>query len=175
MVRRRASRGFTLLEIVISMAVFGIFLMIAFTLTSEMRDWEKRMPVNFMKHPQVLNVMTRLRRDVLDLQVPLTGPIYLNEHDGYENGKQVLIIRTQLPTGLQTVVWDFREAGTVKRIPYNVGVKGDPWIARGMPEGFELVFDLAEFPNRPYGVRVIAKDSNGKIAIDQIFQPRTYK
>ena len=175
MVKRRAARGFTLLEIVISMAVFGVFLIIAFTLTSEMRDWEKRMPVNFMKHPQVLNVLTRLRRDVLDLQVAPGGKIYIEEHDGYKNGPQVLIIETLMPTGVQKIVWDFREPGIVKRIAYNVGNASEPWIARGMPEGFDVNVKAAEFPGRPYGVRIVVTDSNGKIGIDQIFQPRTYR
>jgi prepilin-type N-terminal cleavage/methylation domain-containing protein len=173
-VRRRSLRGFTLLEIVISMAVFGVFLMIAFTLTSEMRGWESRMPVNFMKHPQVMSVMTRLRRDVLDLQVPPSGNIYIEEHDGYVNGKQVLIIETLLPTGVQKIVWDFREPGTAKRIAYNVGNASDPWIARGLPEGFDVDVKSKKFPGRPYAVRIVVTDGNGKIAIDQILQPRTH-
>ncbi|HEU4887875.1 MAG TPA: prepilin-type N-terminal cleavage/methylation domain-containing protein [Thermoanaerobaculia bacterium] len=171
----RRQRGFTLLEVAVAMSVFGIFLIVAFTLTSEMRSWEKKLPVNFMRHPQIISVIARMRRDVLDVQVPPNGKIYLASHDGYSNGPKTLIIQTVLPSGLQTVVWDFTEAGVAKRISYNVGVKTQ-WVARGVPSDFTagLEIDAVEFEGRPYGVRIKAKDSNGQLAIDQILQPRTH-
>jgi prepilin-type N-terminal cleavage/methylation domain-containing protein len=167
----RRQRGFTLLEVAVAMSIFGIFLVVALTLTSEMRGWEKKLPVNYMRHPQVISVIARIRRDVLDVQVPANGKIYLDTHDGYTNGPQTLIIQTVLPTGLQTIVWDFTELGVAKRISYNVGVKTQ-WVARGMPGSFKI--GLVEFRNRPYGVRIRAEDSNGQLAIDQILQPRTH-
>lgn len=173
---RRRERGFSLLEVAISLAVFGIFLAIVFTLTSEMRDWEKRLPINFMKNPQVMSVLARIRRDVLDVQVPPNGTIYLDEWDGYKNGPKILIIETLLPTGLQKIVWDFTEPTVVKRIAYNVGVP-TTWVAHGLPPEFTsgVELDAVKFESRVYGVRLIAKDSNGKIAIDQILQPRAHK
>ena len=176
MVRRRA-RGFTLLEVVVSMSIFGVFLLIAFTLTSEMRGWEKRLPVNFMRHPQIISVVARMRRDVLDVHLPPNKKIYLKEWKGYENGPKTLIIQTNLPTGLQTIVWDLSEAGVAKRIAWNVGVVASEWTARGLPEEFSSGVDVeaVEFPGRPYGVRLIAKDVHGKTAIDQIMQPRAYR
>jgi prepilin-type N-terminal cleavage/methylation domain-containing protein len=169
--RHPRPRGFTLLEVAVAMSIFGVFLIVALTLTSEMGGWEKKLPVNFMRHPQVISVIARMRRDVLDVQVPPNGNIYLKEHDGYVNGSQTLIIQTVLPTGLQTVVWDFTEPGVAKRISYNVGVKSQ-WVARGMPGSFEI--GSVEFRGRPYGVRLLAEDSNGQLAIDQILQPRTH-
>jgi len=62
----KRQRGFTLMELVVTMAIFGVFLMIVGTLTLEMRGQEKRYPVNFMQHPQVVAVLSRMRRDVLD-------------------------------------------------------------------------------------------------------------
>lgn len=170
----RRQRGFTLLEVAVAMAVFGIFLVIAFTLTSEMRGYEKKLPVNFMRNPQIISVIARMRRDVLDV-LPFNGKIYLPEHDGYTNGPKTLILQTVLPSGLQIVVWDLTEPGVAKRISYNVGVKSQ-WIARGLPPDFSAnaVIDAVEFSGRPYGVRIKAKDSNGQLAIDQILQPRTH-
>jgi prepilin-type N-terminal cleavage/methylation domain-containing protein len=174
-VRRRRERGFTLLEVAVSLAIFAVFLTIVFTLTDEMRGWEKRLPINFMKNPQVMSVLARMRRDVLDVHVPPNGKIYLVEYKEHKNGPKTLIIETLLPTGLQTIVWDFTEPGVVKRIAYNVGVPS-AWVARGLPPEFTsgVDIDAVEFPGRVFGVRLIAKDSNGKIAIDQILQPRAH-
>ena len=174
---RRRARGFTLLEVIVAMTVFGIFLIIVFILTAEMRGWEKKLPVNFMKHPQMIAVIARMRRDVLDVQVPPNGKIYLPSYKEYTNGPQTLILETILPSGLQTIIWDFSEPGVVKRIAYNVGAEASTWTARGMPEEFSagVGIEAVEFPNRPYGVRLVAKDSDGQISIDQILQPRTHQ
>ncbi len=158
------------------MAIFGVFLVVAFTLTSEMRAYEKKLPVNFMRNPQIISVIARMRRDVLDV-LPFNERIYLDSHDGYENGPKTLIMQTVLPNGsLQVVVWDLTEPGVAKRISYNVGAKTQ-WIARGLPPEFtaDAKIDAIKFPGRPYGVRIKAKDPNGRLAIDQILQPRTYR
>jgi hypothetical protein len=164
------------LEVVVAMAIFGVFLVVAFTLTSEMRAYEKKLPVNFMRNPQIISVIARMRRDVLDV-LPFNERIYLDSHDGYENGPKTLIMQTVLPNGsLQVVVWDLTEPGVAKRISYNVGAKTQ-WIARGLPPEFtaDAKIDAIKFPGRPYGVRIKAKDPNGRLAIDQILQPRTYR
>lgn len=171
----KRQRGFTLLEVAVAMAVFGIFLVVAFTLTSEMRSYEKKLPVNFMRHPQIISVIARMRRDVLDV-LPFNNKIYLLNHDGYVNGPKTLILQTVMPNGgLQVIVWDLTEPGVAKRISYNVGEKSI-WTARGLPPEFtaDAEFDAVEFPERPYGVRIKAKDKNGNLAIDQILQPRTH-
>ncbi|MDP9190719.1 MAG: hypothetical protein M3P06_03345 [Acidobacteriota bacterium] len=160
------------------MTIFAIFLAIAFTLTAEMRKWEKRLPVNFMRHPQIISVIARMRRDVLDAQLPPApkDTIYLDDHDGFVNGEKILILQTQLPEGLQIVVWDLSQVGVVRRISYNVGAKS-AWVARGIPPEFSVgvKLDSVKFDDRLYAVRLIAKDSNGRTAIDQILQPRAYE
>ncbi len=171
----RRSRGFTLLEVVVAMAIFGMFLVVAFSLTSDMRKWEKRLPVNFMRHPQVMSVIARMRRDVLDIQVHGKAPVYLNSHDGYTMGPKTLILQTILEDGLHVIVWDFSEPGVARRVAYDVGEKTQ-WIARGLPPEFSagVGVDDVKFENRVYGVRLKAKDSNGQLAIDQILQPRAH-
>lgn len=157
------------------MTIFGIFLAIAFGLTAEMRRYEKRLPVNFMRHPQIISVIARMRRDVQDVNIASNQPIYV-EHDGYVNGPKTLVIQSGLETGTQIVVWDFSEPGVVRRIAYNVGVKSE-WVARGVPPEFSVgtKVEAVKFAGRPYGVRLIARDTNGRIAIDQILQPRAYE
>jgi prepilin-type N-terminal cleavage/methylation domain-containing protein len=172
----KRQRGFTLLEVAVAMAVFGIFLVVALTLTSEMRSYEKKLPVNFMRHPQIISVIARMRRDVLDV-LPFDGKIYLHSHDTYTNGPKTLILQRVLPSGgLQVVVWDLTESGIAKRISYSAAGEKSVWTARGLPPEFtaDVEVDPVEFPDRPFGVRIKAKDSNGRLAIDQILQPRTH-
>ena len=101
---------------------------------------------------------------------------YKDSHGGYTQGKQTLILETIQPNGgVRTIVWDFRTRGEVKRIDYNVG-NSTEWVARGLPEDFEsLKIDAVLIPGRPYAVRVRARDNRGRLAIDQILQPRAHE
>jgi hypothetical protein len=161
---------------VVSMSIFGTFLVVAFSLLAEMRMWEKRLPVNFMRHPQIINVIERMRRDVQDIEMKAGQPIYIDKFQGYEMGPKTLIIQTGLETGVQTVIWDFSEATVARRISYNVGVKSE-WVARGIPSEFseDVLIGSVKFAGRPYGVRLRTKDDDGRITIDQILQPRAYE
>ena len=55
-----------MIEVVVTLAIFGTFLAIIVVLTAEMRKNEQRHPINYMAHPEVSAVMARLRKDVLD-------------------------------------------------------------------------------------------------------------
>jgi prepilin-type N-terminal cleavage/methylation domain-containing protein len=166
-------RGFTLMELVVTMTIFGVFLMIVTTLTLEMRGQEKRYPVNFMQHPQIIAVLTRLRRDVEDGFG--SNPYPDNAGQGkYLQSPKVLIVQTIVGGGAQTVVWDFSTGGEVHRISYNVGVPTE-WVARGLPPEFAANIDAVETPGHPYGVRITALDKNKRMAIDQYLQPRAHE
>ncbi|MGZ5493759.1 MAG: type II secretion system protein [Thermoanaerobaculia bacterium] len=170
-------RGFTLLEVVMTVAIFGLFLMMLVTLTAEMRGQEKRYPINFMKHPQVIAVLSRLRHDVIDAWKTDTYPDQyppLPTAALYKQSKKTLLINTLVGGGKQTVVWDFSKSGEVHRISYNVGI-GTEWVARGLPPDFDADLDAVEVPGRPFGVRFIANDAKGQRAIDQYYQPRTHQ
>jgi hypothetical protein len=171
-------RGYTLLEIMVLMAVFGVFLMIFFGLTAEMRGWEKRLPINFMKHPQVMSMMARLRRDVIDAYVPIGAKEpYLKKLGKFESSDKVLIFDTLQTDGTaESVVWDFREPGVVYRHAYVKEFKTSTWTARGLPRDFAVDVDAVKImTGRPWGVRIMAKDEKGRLAIDQILQPRTHR
>jgi len=171
MVKRRVA-GYTLLEVVVAMAVFGMFLMILGLLTVEMRSQEKRLPVNFMRHPQIIVVISKLRRDVQDAFGDEPYPESIGEYT--QSPKTLIVQSLQQTGGVQTIVWDFRNAGEVKRRAFNVGVSTD-WTARGMPPEFSLDVDAVGIPGRPWGVRITARDGKGRIAIDQILQPRVHQ
>ena len=178
MVKKRVERGrgFTLLELIVAMSVFGVFLVVFFVLTAEMRSWEKRLPVNFMRNPQVVGVIARMRRDVQDMRIANDMNPYIEAHDGHEMSDTTLIFEAQQPNGgKQQIVWDFSEHGVAKRISYNVGMKTE-WAARGLPKEIAFTIGAVELPSkRPYGVRLMAKDNDGRLAIDQVLQPRAHQ
>jgi prepilin-type N-terminal cleavage/methylation domain-containing protein len=171
-VRRRLA-GYTLLEVVVAMAVFGIFLLILGVLTVEMRSQEKRLPVNFLRHPQIITVIAKMRRDVVDAFGSDPYPETFRE---YTQTPKTLIVQTMVGSGVQTIIWDFREEGVVRRSAWNVGVATE-WVARGVPSDFSnsIEVDAVGIPGRPWGVRIKARDGKGRIAIDQILQPRAHQ
>ncbi len=167
MVKRRTG-GFTLAEVLVSMSIFMVVLLIMFTLTREMRNYDKKMPVNMMRHPQTNAVLSRLRKDVL---CGLSSTPFKDSFQEYSSD-DVLIVETLNDSAyVRTIVWDFRVAGQAIRREYNVGELSSEWIARGVPRIVANV-DLEE---NPQSVRVQAKDDSGKLAIDQTYTPRTHK
>jgi len=176
---RRAERGFTLIEAVYVLAVFGTFLWMLTVMTEELRRQELRYPIDFMQHPQITAVMSRLRRDVIDASLwldPDSGlktPMYPSGIATYTQTPKTLIVYTIMGTGFgQTVVWDFSKKGEARRIAYSTGMVVSDWKAGGVPQ-FKI--DTWVIPNRPFAVRVQARDKKGNLAIDQIFQPRTHE
>lgn len=167
---RRTQRGYSLIEITVAMAIFSTFLAILFILTSEMRKYEQRLPINYTRHPQLSAVVTRLRRDVLDAHG--RSP-YRNAYEGYAASHKVLILETVQRDGVHTVVWDFGQPGEVHRIDWKVGYKTE-WVARGVPKDFDSIQiePLKTGSDAAWATRVIATDSEGHIVIDQILQPR---
>ncbi len=162
--------GFTLVEIVVVLAIFGAFLWIVVVLTSDMRTWQKKMPVNFMTHPQISAVVSRLRRDVQNA----TRPYYLEGYgENWRMSESTLIVYALQDRGTaETVVWDFSKEGEVTRRAFNdIAGQTTSWTARGTP-----TFRITDFPipDHPDSVRIQATDKDGKLAIDQIIQPRAH-
>lgn len=174
MVTRR-QRGFSIIEMLVSLAVIGGIVIIFAIITAEMRDQQKRMPVNFMKHPQISAVLARMRRDVLDAHG--SNPYEPERTYGYEQTPKTLIVESVQPNGgVQTIVWDFTESGIVRRRAFNVGVETQ-WIARGLPANFSAeIGAVKDIPgDGPVAVRITAEDEEGRIAIDQILKPRAHE
>lgn len=170
MVRRRGSRGFTLLEVSVTLAIFGIFIYIITVLTAEMRAHEKQLPINFLAHPEVNAVMARLRRDVLDTKY------YPLELAGYSQTPQTLILATIRNDGtIESVIYDFRTKGEVHRRSFLGTQQQTDWVARGVPAFIYTAYDHGD----QTGVRIIAFDDSDKkkgpqLAIDEIFIPRPH-
>lgn len=164
MVRRQ--RGFTLMEMVVTLAIFGAFLLIIVSLTLEMRKNETKYPVNFMVHPEVSSVIARLRKDVFDTKY------YPAEFKGYSQSASTLILYTLRTSGFgETVIYDFGTKGEVHRKAYNATDLVSDWTARGVP-----TFQIADYQltTGQDAVRIKAYDDQGKLAIDEIFLPRAH-
>jgi prepilin-type N-terminal cleavage/methylation domain-containing protein len=162
----RREHGYTLLEIVVTLAVFGIFLFIIVALTADMRANEKRYPVNYMAHPEASAVMARLRKDIFDTKW------YPHDHQGYEQGPQTLLLYTLDQTGFgKTVVYDFRTRGEVHRKEFNATLLINEWVAHGVPDFHFTDFRL---DSGQIGARITATDEQNRLAIDEIFFPRPH-
>ena len=165
MVRRR-QRGFSLMEMVVAMAIFGLFIAILGTLTYEMYFVQKKWPVNYMSHPEVGGVVARVRRDVLD------SLYYPTEFEGYTQTNQTLIVYVVGQDGFaKTIVYDFRGGSNVKRLEYKSKQLESTWVAHAMPTFRVGAYTLDTGQD---AVRLTAKDPEGKVAIDQIFVPRAH-
>jgi prepilin-type N-terminal cleavage/methylation domain-containing protein len=162
----RRERGYTLLEVVVTLAVFGTFLFIIVVLTADMRANEKRYPINYMAHPEASAVMARLRRDIFDTKY------YPENFQGYEQTPQTLLLYTLDQTGFgKTVIYDFRTHGEVHRKEFNATLLNNEWVAHGVPAFHFTDFKLE---GGQVGARITATDEQNRLAIDEIFFPRPH-
>jgi prepilin-type N-terminal cleavage/methylation domain-containing protein len=165
-VSRVRARGFTLMEVVVTTAIFGVFLFIIVTLTAEMRRNEKKWPINFFAHPEVGSVLARMRRDIVD------STLLPDNFETYSQSPMTLITYTINQDGTaETVVWDFSKPGEVHRKAFTATLLSSEWMARDVPV---FLCSSEELPSGQQGVRIRAIDKEGKLAIDEIFVPRPH-
>jgi hypothetical protein len=155
-----------MLEIVITMALFGVFLFMLVTLTSEMRRNEKKWPVNFFTHPEVGSVLARIRRDVYD------STARPDNFETFSASAMTLIVYTINNDGTaETVVWDFTTPGEAHRKAFKATLLSSEWMARGLP----LFTALPEpMPSGADAIRIRAIDKEKKLAIDELIVPRPH-
>jgi prepilin-type N-terminal cleavage/methylation domain-containing protein len=162
----RRQRGFSLMEVVVSMALFGVFLFIVVIMTAEMRRNEKKWPVNYFAHPEANSVLARMRRDISD------STAILDNYQTFTSSESTIIVYTinQDGTG-ETVVWDFSTPGEAHRKGFKANQLSSEWTARGLPK---FTAGTESLPSGREALRVRAVDKENRIAIDELFVPRPH-
>ncbi|HEY5611736.1 MAG TPA: prepilin-type N-terminal cleavage/methylation domain-containing protein [Thermoanaerobaculia bacterium] len=163
MVSRRA-RGFSLAELVFVLAIFGILLLIATSLQWEMMKFDNEMRIEWLKHPEAMAVVARVRKDILD------SSGYPEEIGDYEQTTATLILSSlNEDDEPETVVWDFREEGTARRLTFYGSDPTSEWITNATPN-YEI--SSFEMPDGSIAVRLIGYNDEGRLVVDQILNPR---
>ncbi|MGK2859264.1 MAG: type IV pilus modification PilV family protein [Thermoanaerobaculia bacterium] len=158
------SAGFSLVEMLVSLAVFGIFLVVLVGLQREFHRFDGEMRVALFSHPAPLSVLARLRRDVLDSRG------YPASEGEWAQSPSTLILDTVGDEGQPlVVVWDFSKPLIARRIELDKSQTVSAWEARAVP-AFRI--DSWEAPDGRTGVLVTAKDGEGNVVVDQIVTPR---
>lgn len=162
MVRRR-SRGFSLLELVVALAVFGGLILILTILQAEMMKHGSSARIRLMTHPEPASLLARLRTDVLDAQG------YRGSVDGFTQNETTLLLSMISPDAdPRSVVYDFGDDGMVHRYDYRAEERISEWTARGLPRFEVSSYDM---PDGQVAARIQAWD-NGRLVIDEILEPR---
>lgn len=171
--RAAAQRGFSLLEITVALAIFGTLILVLAIVTSDMMTWQHKLPIDYMANPSIGGVAARIRKDVVDAYA------YGGNAGKYtEQTPDTLILQTLDESGAShTVVWDLSKKHEAHRIVFTGGTQVSEWIAMAIP-----TIEFTSYPepsdppdlasSDPVATRIIAKDDEGRIAIDEIFYPR---
>ncbi|MFN2442667.1 MAG: prepilin-type N-terminal cleavage/methylation domain-containing protein [Thermoanaerobaculia bacterium] len=158
MVRPR-NRGMTIIELVVAMAVFSVFMVILALIAADFASLERGVRFRWFLHPDDAAVIARLRRDVLDS----TG--YPVDHAGELQSARYLIL--SVGPG-KVVTWKFTPTSAV-RSEWTGSAKQGEWTANATRD-----FSIGAWstPNDETAVRVSGRSSDGSLVIDQIFVPR---
>lgn len=156
--RPRSSRGMTLIELIVAMAIFSIFLVILGLITTEFRRFERDLRLRWFAHPEDLSVLVRLRRDVSDSRG------YPVSKGSFTQSPQTLLLDLGAAT---TAVWEFGD-GTVRRTEWKGESIQLEWSARATP-----TYEISSWtlPDGETAVRLTGRDAKGRIGVDQTFRP----
>lgn len=155
-----------MLEIIVALAVFGILMLVLAGLDREFLRFDREMRVQFFLHPEPMSVLARVRRDVLDSRG------YPASFQSWSQSPTQLLLYVEDPKTpkLMIVVYDFSEVGFARRLAFEGKEKVSDWRARGVPKFTIGSYDM---PRGGTAVRLKALDEKGRLAVDQIIQPRS--
>ena len=153
-------RGFSLIEMVVAMAILSVFVLIIVGLERGALGLVKEADPARVSLTDLDPVVARFGRDVLDADGywPNNRPL-----DEYEQSETTLILRLPADEDDDAVVWNFSDAGA-KRVTYANGQSTSEWTWRGAAE-----WKISSFEER--WVRLSA-NVEGKPLMDRIWRPR---
>lgn len=157
-------RGFSLVEITIAVAIFGILIVVLVSLEMQFVRFDRSTRLEFFTHPEPMAVAARLRKDILDSSgYPATFSTWS------QSPSTLILSEPREGAAADVVVYDFTEDGLAVRRQYRGGSEIDSWTARNVPKFRIDNFDL---PDGRTAVRLYGYDRNGSVSIDQIITPR---
>lgn len=160
MVRARRSEGWTLLEMIIVLAIFSVLLTMVTGLYIELIRVDADVRSELLEHPELPVLLERFGRDVLDSRR------YPNAIKEWSQTAEVLLVEREPGS---VVVWDFSQAGLARRIELEGGVERSLWTARGLPA---ITISAEEIVEDRMGLRMRLTSEGGDLIYDRIFQPR---
>ena len=161
---RRTVRGYSLVEMLAALAIFGIFLLVLVGLQGEFINYDREVRVALFTHPSPLSVLARVRRDVLDSRG------FPDSEGKWKQSPKTLLLDVVADDGSpRVVVWDFSEKTLARRIELAKGEQVAAWEARAVP-AYQI--RSWEAPDGRVGVLITAKDNEGNVAVEQIVTPR---
>lgn len=162
---KRSQRGFSMLEMVIVVAIFAVILVILTMLEGEMKRFDRSMRLQLLSHPEPTAVLARVRRDVLDSNG------YPSRLGSYEQTPQTLLLSGVNAAGApETIVYDFTKSATAVRLTFDGDRETSRWQANAVPQ---FTVTDAEMPDGGVAVRLQAI-SKGNLIVDAIIQPRSH-
>ncbi|HUF18680.1 MAG TPA: prepilin-type N-terminal cleavage/methylation domain-containing protein [Thermoanaerobaculia bacterium] len=166
MVGPRQSSGFSLVELTVTVAIFGVFLLILTGLATQMARFDRAFRLELMTHPQTMAVLSRVQRDVH------ASVAYPSSHGEFEQNPRTLLLTLPGESGgAVTVIYDFSGDTEVRRLAFQGGISLPEWIARGTGS-YEI--SSYEMPDERVAVRLRGRDREGRLAVDQIYQPHPH-
>jgi prepilin-type N-terminal cleavage/methylation domain-containing protein len=158
------SRGFSLIEITIAVAIFGLFIIVLVSLEMQFIHFDRSARLEFFTHPEPLAVTARLRKDVLDSNG------YPESYGTYTQTSSTLILSAPRDgAAADVIVYDFTKGGEAVRHQFRGGEEIETWTAHNVPKFRVDSFDL---PRGRTAVRIYGFDRRGSLSIDQIVTPR---
>lgn len=155
-------RGFSMLELVVAMAIFAVFLVALLELQREAISFDRTIRIDWTPNAYPTSVASRLRRDVQE------ASSYPAEFLHFRQSPQTLILRRSAETPPRTVIYEFDPASSRRR-EY---VGEDPaafWEARETPR---FIVDAAEGLNGEIGVSLRGFDATNRLVVEGDFFPR---